>query len=101
MKQILLSVTTMVAKMIFAKVAHSLRVQPSCAWKILLPQNPLDPNVNRERPQTLVRKKHHAVGDLGTDARQLAKLLAKIEIGEGRPRLEICLARGNEPGGGQ
>jgi hypothetical protein len=48
MKQVLLRVTAMFAKIGFAKFPQPLRVQFPGAREILLPQNALNPNVDRK-----------------------------------------------------
>jgi hypothetical protein len=48
MKQVLLCVTAMFAKIGLAKFPQALRIQFPGARKILLPQNSLNPNVDRK-----------------------------------------------------
>jgi hypothetical protein len=56
MKQILLRVTSMFAKIGFAKFAQPLRRHFLRPRKIFLPQNALDPDVDGKRAQTFVGK---------------------------------------------
>ena len=56
MKQVLLRVTTMFAKIGFRKFAQPLRRRLSFPRKIFLSQNALDPDIDRESAQTFVSK---------------------------------------------
>ena len=73
MKQVLLGITAMFAKVFLCERPQPCRVQFSRPRKILFPQNPLDPDVDRERAQALVGKEHHTISNLCAHARQLAK----------------------------
>src|SRR5438105_11178571 len=72
MKQILLCVTAMVAKISLCERLEPGGVQSSRPRKILFAQNPLDPDVDRERAQPLVGKEHHTISNLRAYAGQLA-----------------------------
>jgi hypothetical protein len=71
-KQILLRVTTVLAKILVAKFAKLLRGHLSFPREILLSQDALNPNIDRKRPQPFVSEEHYAVGHLRAHARQLA-----------------------------
>jgi hypothetical protein len=92
MKQVLLRVAAMFAKIGVTKFSQPLRVQFLSAGKILLPQNAVDPNVDRKGAQAFVGEKHYAIGDLRAYAGQLTKLCPKIDIRKRRPRLEVGFA---------
>src|SRR2546430_15612410 len=72
MKQILLGVTAMVAEVSLCERSQPRRVQSSRPRKVLFPQHPLDPNVDRKGAQALVSKEHHAISNLRAYARQRA-----------------------------
>ena len=80
MKEILLCVTAMVPKVSLCERLEPRGVQSSRPRKILFAQNPLDPDVDRERAQPLVGKEHHTISNLRAHARQLAQPRAKIDI---------------------
>src|SRR6266480_4780245 len=69
MKQILLCVAAMVAKIGLRKRAKLLRRDLFPPRKIFLSQNALDPDVNRESAQTFVGKEHNTIRDLRAHAR--------------------------------
>jgi len=48
MKQILLCVTAMIAKVFLCERSKPSGVQSSRPWKVAFPQYPLDPNIDRE-----------------------------------------------------
>jgi hypothetical protein len=56
MKQVLLRVTTVFAKIGFRKFAQPLNRRLPFPRKIFLSQNALDPDIDRESPQTFVGK---------------------------------------------
>src|SRR5437868_5823500 len=72
MKQILLCVPAVFAKVFLCERPKPSGVQFSRARKILFAQDPLDPDIDRERAQPLVGKKHHAISNLRAYAWQLA-----------------------------
>src|SRR5437764_1115578 len=72
MKQILLGVTAMVAEVSLCERSQPRGVQSSRPGKILFPQHPLDPDVDRKGAQALVSKEHHAISNLRAHARELA-----------------------------
>ena len=92
MKQILLRITAILAEMSFRKCAELLRLYFFLPMEIFLPQNALDPDVNRESAQALIGKEHHAISDLRPDTWQRAELFSKIRIGKRRPCFEIGCA---------
>src|SRR5881397_757490 len=92
MKQILLRVTTVFAKVCFGKPTQPRRAQFSSPPKILLFQNALHPHIDRECAEPLVCKEHHAICNLRSHTWQLAQVLPKIAIGKRRPSLEITFA---------
>lgn len=101
MKQILLRVAPVFAKMAFGKFAQPRRVQFSCPWKIVLSQNALNPDIDGKSAQPFIGEKHHTISDLCTHAWQFTELLPKIGIGKYLPLIEIHFARINKPGGGE
>jgi hypothetical protein len=82
MKQILLRITAMVPEVSLCERSKARRVQFSRPREILFAQNPLDPDVDRERAQPLVGKEHHTISNLRAYAGQLAQSRAKIGIAE-------------------
>jgi len=62
----------MVAKVSLCERLEPGGVQSSRPRKILFAQNPLDPDVDRERAQPLVGKEHHTISNLRAYAGQLA-----------------------------
>ena len=80
MKQVLLRVTAVFAKICFRKFAQPRFRDFFLPRKILLSQNSLDPDVDRKCAQALVGKQHHAIGHLRSHAGQRAQLFSKIGI---------------------
>src|SRR4029077_15872383 len=97
MKQILLRIAAVFAEVGFSELPQPLRGHFLSTRKIMLPQHALDPDIDRECSQSLIRKKHHAICNLRPHAWQLAELFSKLGIRQRRPRLEIRLAGADEP----
>ncbi len=72
MKQILLRVPAVFAEIGFGELAKPLRAHLPSTRKIMLPQHALDPDIDRECSQPLIRKKHHAICNLRPHAWQRA-----------------------------
>jgi hypothetical protein len=72
MKQVLLRITAVFAEIGFGKFTQPLRGHFPSTRKVLLSQNPFDPDVDRECAEPLVTKEHHAICDLRSDAGQCA-----------------------------
>ena len=72
MKQVLLRVTAVLAKIGFGKFAQSQLGDFFLPRKILLFQNSLDPDVDWKSAQALVSKEHCTVSNLGSHAGQRA-----------------------------
>ena len=89
MKQILLGITALLAKVFLCERLQPRRVQFSSARKILFSQHTLYPDVDRERAQSFVSEKHHTISNLRAHARKLAEPLLKVVIGKNGPRFEI------------
>ena len=70
----------MVSKVSLCERAKARGVQFSRPRKIAFAQNPLDPDVYRERAQPLVSKEHHTISNLRAYAWQLAQPRAKVDI---------------------
>ena len=92
MKQVLLRVSA-----VFAEISIGQLAQPLCrdllsTRKIMLPQHPLDPDIDRECSQPLIREKHGTICNLWPNARQRAQLFSELGIRQRRPSLEIRLA---------
>ena len=85
MKQVLLRITAVFAKIAFGKFTQPLRGDLLLVREITLFQDPLDPDVDGECAQALVGKQHYAVGYLRSHAGQRAELFSKIEIRKSRP----------------
>src|SRR3981081_3867505 len=66
MKQILLGVTAVVPKVSLCERSKTRGVQFSRPREILFAQNPLDPDVDRERAQPLAGKQKHTLINLHT-----------------------------------
>src|SRR5215471_11843172 len=96
MKQILLRVSPVFAKVRFGKFTQLLGRYFLSMRQVTLPQNPLDPDVDWERAEPLVRKKHHAICDLLAYAGQSTQFLSKIRIRKPGPCLEITFAGTDE-----
>jgi hypothetical protein len=64
MKQILLRVSAVFAEISLGELPQPLRGHFLSTRKIMLPQNAFDPDIDRERSQPLIRKKHHAICNL-------------------------------------
>src|SRR4030095_10027772 len=92
MKHILLRVPTMFAEISFRELPQALRAHLLSRRKIMLPQDALDPDIDRKCSQPLIREKHHAICNLRPDARQRAQLFSELGIRQRRPSLEIRLA---------
>ena len=80
MKQVLLRVTAMLAKIVLRKFTQLARGRLPFSRKIFLAQNALDPDIDRKRAQAFVGKQHDAVRHLCADAGQLAKTRAQFII---------------------
>ena len=85
MKQILLRVPAVFAEVRFRELPQPLRRHFPSTRKIMLPQNALDPDIDRECSQPLIRKKHYAICNLRPHARQRAQLFSELGIGQRRP----------------
>src|SRR5881275_2743717 len=92
MKQILLCVAAMVAKIGLRKRAKLLRRDLFGSREILLSQNALDPDIDWKSAPTFVGKKHDTIRDLRAHAWQCTELFSKIGIGKRRPRFQISRA---------
>ena len=57
-EKVLLGITAVFPKILRRKFLQFPRRQPAPAWKILLAQDPLDPDVDRESAQAFVGKEH-------------------------------------------
>src|SRR5881394_3949581 len=86
MKQILLCVAAMFAKIGLRKRAKLLRRNRFVSREILLSQNALDPDIDWKSAPTFVGKKHDTIRDLRAHAWQCTELFSKIGIGKRRPR---------------
>src|SRR5215831_5185595 len=92
MKQILLRISAVFSEVRFRELPQPLRGHFLSTRKIMLPQYALDPDIDRERSQPLIGKKHHAICNLWPHALQCAEVFPKLGIRQRRPRLEIRLA---------
>src|SRR5438067_7819913 len=63
MKQILLRIAAVFTEISLTKSAQLRRSHFSFPRKIFLPQDPLDPHVDRERAQPLVGEEHHTISN--------------------------------------
>src|SRR6266481_2241423 len=97
MKQILLRVSAVFTEISLGELLQPLRGHFLSTREIMLPQHALDPDIDRECSQPLIRKKHHAICNLRPHAWQCAKLFSELGIGQGRPSLEIRFAGADEP----
>ena len=97
MKQILLRVPAVFAEISLGELPQPLRAYFLSTRKIMLPQHALDPDIDRECSQPLIRKKHHAICNLRSHAWQRAQLFSQLGIRELRPSPEIRLAGADEP----
>ncbi len=88
-KQVLLRVSAVFAKIGFREFAQLLRRHFLSTRQIMLSQNSLDPDVDRECAEPLVCKEHHAICNLRSHTGQLAQIFSKIAIRKPRPSLEI------------
>ena len=77
MKQVLLRVTAVFAKICFRKFAQPW-FRDFLPRKILLFQNSLNPDIDRKCAQALIGKQHYAVGYLRSHAGQRTQLFSKI-----------------------
>ena len=91
MKQVLLRVTAVFAKICFRKFAQPQFRDFFLPRKILLLQNPLDPDVDWECAQALIGKQHYAVSNLRSHAGQRAQFFPEIGIGQSRPCFQFAL----------
>src|SRR5213594_1653973 len=96
MKEVLLCITAVFAEIGFAEFTELPRRHFLSTRKIMLSQNPLDPDVDWECVQPLVGKEHHAICDLRPDAGQRAYVISKLAIGKRRPCFEITFAGPDE-----
>ena len=96
MKQVLLRIPTVFAKIGFRKFTQLLRRYFLPAREILLSQNALDPDVDWECAEPLVSKEHHAVCDLRAHTRQIAQVIPKTALRKHRPCFEITFAGTNK-----
>src|SRR5262245_34502357 len=92
MKQVLLRVTAVFAKMRFSKFAKPQLSDFFLPRKILLFQNPLDPDIDWKCVQSFVGKEHYTIRDLHSHTGQRTQFLSEIGIGESRPRFQVSLA---------
>src|SRR6266576_1714585 len=81
MKQILLRVPAVFAEIGFGELAKPLHAHLPSPRKIMLPQHALDPDIDRECSQPLIRKKHHAICNLRPHAWQRAQLFSELGVG--------------------
>src|SRR6267143_570715 len=89
MKQVLLRVTTMRAKIGRRELSQRLRRHSGLCAEILFAQYPLDPDVDRKRIDPLIGKQHHAIRDLRPHSGEIAQPFPQIRDGKLIPRLEI------------
>ena len=82
MKQVLLRITGVFAEIGFAEFTELPRRHFLSTRKIMLSQNPLDPDVDWECAEPVVGKEHHAICDFRADARKVAKFFSKIDVGK-------------------
>ena len=80
MKQVLLRVTAVFAKIGFGKFAQLQFGDFFLSREILLFQNSLDPDVDRKCAEALIGKQHYTVSYLCSHAGQRAQLFSKIGI---------------------
>src|SRR5215475_984489 len=99
MKQILLGISAVFAEITLGELAPPLRGHSLSTRKIMLSQHTLDPDIDRECSQPLIRKKHYAICNLRSHAWQRAQMFSELGIRQRRPRLEIRLAGANQPRG--
>src|SRR5580765_1047136 len=97
MKQILLRISTVFSEVRFRELPQPLRGHFLSTREIMLPQHALDPDIDRECSQPLIRKKHHAICNLRPHAWQRAKLFSELGVRRCRPGFEIRLAGTDEP----
>ena len=97
MKQILLRVPAVFAEIGFGELPQPLRAHLLSTREIMLPQRPLDPDIDRECSQPLIRKKHHAICNLRPHAWQRTQVFSEVGIRQRRPRFEIRFAGADEP----
>ena len=92
MKQILLRVTAVFAKIRFRKFAQPQFSHFFLPRKILLFQNPLDPDIDWKCAQSFIGKEHYTIGNLHSHTGQRTQFLSEIGIGESRPCFQVRLA---------
>src|SRR2546423_2993799 len=80
MKQILLRVATMCAKIICSEIRQHLSSHLALPDKIFFAQDSFDPNINRERCDSLKGEEHNAIRHFHPDARELAQLLPQFPV---------------------
>ena len=66
----------MVSEVGVAKRTELSRRHLAFLGKVILLEDPLDPNVDREGPKSLVGKEHYTISNLYAYTRELAKVLA-------------------------
>src|SRR6185436_4338463 len=80
MKQILLRVSAVFSKVRLSKLMQPPRGQSLPTRKIMLPQDALDPDIDRECSQPLIRKEHYAICNLRPNTRQGTQLFSQLSI---------------------
>ena len=80
MKQILLSVSAVFAEVGLSELAETVCRHFPSTRKVMLPQHALDPDIDRECSQPLIRKKHDAICNLWAHPWQHAQLLSKLGV---------------------
>ena len=96
MKQVLLRVTAVFAKIRFRKFPQPQFRDFPFPRKILLFQNPPDPDVDWKSAQSFVGKEHYTIGNLHSHTGQRTQFLSEIGIGQSRPCFQARLARADE-----
>src|SRR5439155_25038520 len=91
-KQILLRVYAVIAKVGFREFAQLPRRHFLSTRQIMLSQNSHDPDVDWECAEPLVCKEHHAICNLRPYTGQSAQIFSKIAIWQPRPFLKIGFA---------
>ena len=81
MKQVLLRVTAVFAKIGFGKFTQPLRGYFFRPREVFLSQDALDPNIDGKRAQAFVGEEHHTISNLHANARQPAQPCPQIDIG--------------------
>ena len=96
MKQVLLRVSAVFAKIRFRKFAQPEFGDFFPRRKVLLFQNPLDPDVDWKCAPSFVGKEHYTIGNLHSHTGQRTQFLSEIGVGQSRPRFQVRLARADE-----